>query len=200
MSLAEIGTHVLFGTQMAGCTTSEIALSRTVLPHLEGACYVWRIPFFRIPAVDAGDGDGRGSAVASEKNMRLACEKQACRMVLAGNILLPGRDWRHGANGVAVRVIEYRLDGVADAEPVHRLVTTTPGSRTEAPASELAALYHERWEIETAFDELKTHLRGARIVLRSKTPDLVHSGEFYSLLMAHFACTQPHARRSPQGR
>ena len=50
----------------------------------------------------------------------------------------------------------------------------------------LAALYHERWEIETAFDELKTHLRGARIVLRSKTPDLVRQ-EFYGLMMAHFA-------------
>ena len=55
-----------------------------------------------------------------------------------------------------------------------------------APAEELAATYHERWEIETAFDELKTHLRGARIVLRSKTPDLVRQ-EFYGLMMAHFA-------------
>ena len=50
----------------------------------------------------------------------------------------------------------------------------------------MAALYHERWEIETAFDELKTHLRGAQIVLRSKTPDLVRQ-EFYGLMMAHFA-------------
>ena len=50
----------------------------------------------------------------------------------------------------------------------------------------MAALYHERWEIETALDELKTHLRGARIVLRSKTPDLVRQ-EFYGLMMAHFA-------------
>ena len=56
----------------------------------------------------------------------------------------------------------------------------------QALATELAALYHERWEIETAFDELKTHLRGARIVLRSKTPDLVRQ-EFYGLLMTHFA-------------
>jgi hypothetical protein len=56
----------------------------------------------------------------------------------------------------------------------------------KAPAHELAALYHERWEIETALDELKTHLRGARIVLRSKTPDLVRQ-EFYGLLLAHFA-------------
>jgi hypothetical protein len=56
----------------------------------------------------------------------------------------------------------------------------------QAPAEELAALYHERWEIETALAELKTHLRGAKIVLRSKTPDLVRQ-EFYGFIMAHFA-------------
>jgi hypothetical protein len=55
-----------------------------------------------------------------------------------------------------------------------------------APAAELAALYHERWEIETALDELKTHLRGAQMVLCSKTPELVKQ-EFYGFLMAHFA-------------
>jgi hypothetical protein len=37
-----------------------------------------------------------------------------------------------------------------------------------------------------ALDELKTHLRGAQIILRSKTPDLVRQ-EFYGLLLAHFA-------------
>ncbi len=52
---------------------------------------------------------------------------------------------------------------------------------------ELAGLiYRARWEIETALDELKTHLRGARIVLRSKTPEGV-AQEFYGLLLAHFA-------------
>ena len=78
-----------------------------------------------------------------------------------------------------MRVIEYELDGVPDAEPIYRLVTTILEPK-EAPARELAALYPERWEIETALDELKTHLRGAQIVLRSKTPDLVQQ-EFYGL-------------------
>ena len=82
-------------------------------------------------------------------------------------------------------MIDYRLEGVADAEPIYRLVTTIL-DHSAAPAHELAALYHERWEIETALGELKTHLRGARIVLRSKTPDLVRQ-EFYGLLLAHFA-------------
>ena len=96
----------------------------------------------------------------------------------------PG-DQRRAQNGMVVRVIEYCLEGLEGAEPLYRLVTTVL-DHEKAPAEQLAALYHERWEIETVFDELKTHLRGARIILRSKTPDLVQQ-EFYGLLMAHFA-------------
>ena len=84
-----------------------------------------------------------------------------------------------------VRVIEYQLEAIDDAEEFYRLVTTILDP-APAPAEELAALYCERWEIEGALDELKTHLRGARIVLRSKTPELVRQ-EFYGLLLAHFA-------------
>jgi hypothetical protein len=77
------------------------------------------------------------------------------------------RDRRHQTNGIEVRVIEYCLEGVADAEPIYRLVTSILDYE-QAPAQQLAALYHERWEIETTLDEFKTHLRGANIVLRSK--------------------------------
>ena len=77
------------------------------------------------------------------------------------------------------------MEDVSGAEPFYRLITTILDPDM-APAAELAALYHERREIETALDELKTHLRGSRIVLRSKTPDLVKQ-EFHGLMMAHFA-------------
>ena len=66
-----------------------------------------------------------------------------------------------------VRVVEYRLDVPSDA--VYRLATTLLDPAA-APAAEVAALYHERWEVETASDEVKTR-PGA--ILRSKTPDLV---------------------------
>ena len=95
------------------------------------------------------------------------------------------RDRRHKTNGVVVRVVDYCLDGVEGAEPIYRVLTSILDHR-QAPAEELAALYQERWEIESALDELKTHLRGSKIVLRSKTPDLVRQ-EFYGLLMAHYA-------------
>ena len=98
----------------------------------------------------------------------------------------PGdKDRRHRAGGLRVRVVEYRLEGVADAEPLYRLVTTILDPQ-RAPAAALAALYHERWEIEGALAELKTQLRGARAVLRSKTPELVRQ-EVWGLLLAHFA-------------
>jgi IS4 transposase len=77
------------------------------------------------------------------------------------------------------------LPGVPDAEAEYRLVTNLL-EPDHAPALELAELYHERWEIETAFDEFKTHLKGGQRVLRSKTPELVRQ-EAWGLLLAHFA-------------
>ena len=120
-----------------------------------------------------------------KSNARLPRETSLTDGSYLSRIYASERDRRHKTNGVAVRVIDYRLEGVADAEPLYRLVTTLLDP-TAAPAEELAALYHERWEIETALDELKTHLRGVRIVLHSKTPDLVRQ-EFHGLMMAHFA-------------
>jgi IS4 transposase len=117
--------------------------------------------------------------------MRFPCEQRLADGSYLSRIYASERDRRHQTNAVCLRVIEYRLEGVADAEPIYRLVTNVLDAQ-QAPAQELAALYHERWEIEAALDELKTHLRGARIVLRSKTPELVRQ-EFYGLLMAHFA-------------
>ena len=100
-------------------------------------------------------------------------------------IYLSEKDRQYRTRGVGVRAIEYRLEGVADAEPLYRLGRTILDP-ARAPAAELAALYHERWEIEGALAELKTHLRGGRVVLRSKIPELVRQ-EFWGLLLAHFA-------------
>lgn len=87
--------------------------------------------------------------------------------------------------GISVRVIEYAMPGAADAQPRYRLLTTLLDPNV-APAMELAALYHQRWEIEAVFDELKTHLRQSKRVLRSKTPELVRQ-EFYGWVLAHYA-------------
>ena len=67
---------------------------------------------------------------------------------------------RHDEGGQVVRVIEYRLEGMAGAEPLYRLVTTLLDPAA-APATELAALYHERWESEGTFAEFKVSLARA---------------------------------------
>ena len=79
----------------------------------------------------------------------------------------------------------WRTAGAPSPATRYRLVTSI-GEPARAPPAELAALYHERWEIETAFDELKTHLRGAPRVLRSTTPDWVIQ-EAWGFLLTHFA-------------
>lgn len=86
---------------------------------------------------------------------------------------------------VRVRVIEYTLPGTNGEQTRYRLLSTLLDD-TKAPALELAAIYHERWEVESVFDELKVHLHQKRRVLRSKTADLVRQ-EFYGWVLAHYA-------------
>jgi len=186
VSLVENGTHVLFGTQMAGYGTSEMTLAKGVLPWLgQGMLCLADRYFFGFECWQQARATGSELLWRIKKNLRLPCEQRLADGSYLSRIYPSQEDRRRNTNGVVVRVIDYQLEGVAGAEPIYRLVTTILDPE-KAPAPELAALYHERWEIETALDELKTHLRGARIVLRSKRPDLVRQ-EFYGLLMAHFA-------------
>jgi len=186
VSLVESGTHVLFGSQMGGYSTGEITLAKGVLPWLhDGMLCLADREFFGFELWNQARATGTELLWRIRKNLRLPCEKRLADGSYLSRIYRTERDRRHKTNGVIVRIIEYCLEGVAGAEPIYRLMTTILDPEL-APAHELAALYHERWEIETALDELKTHLRGARIILRSKTPDLVRQ-EFYGFMMAHFA-------------
>jgi hypothetical protein len=186
VSLVENGTHVLFGSAMGEYQSGEITLARQVLRSLRrGMLCLADRNFFGFSLWNEAGKTGADLLWRVKKNLRLRCEHRLADGSYLSRIYASERDWRHQSNGVRVRVIDYRLEGVAGAEPIYRLVTTILDPR-QAPASELAALYHERWEIETALDELKTHLRGSKIVLRSKTPGLVRQ-EFYGLMMAHFA-------------
>jgi len=155
VSLAEIGTHVLFGTQMASYTTSEIALSRTVLPHLEkGMLCLADRNFFGFQLWKQAAATGADLLWRVKKNMRLVCEQRLPDGSYLSRIFASERDCRRKTNGVPIRVIDYRLEGVVGAEPIYRLVTTMLDPE-KALAPELAALYHERWEMETVFDELR---------------------------------------------
>ena len=186
VSLVENGTHVLFGTQVAGCDTGEITLAKQVLPSLKrGMLCLADRNFLGYALWRQAQATGADLLWRGKKHLRVNPEQALPDGSYLSRIYPSERDWRKKTKGVVVRVIDYKLDGIPDVEPLYRLVTTILDC-TKAPANELAALYHERWEIETALDELKTHLRGAQIILRSKTPDLVKQ-EFYGLMMAHFA-------------
>src|SRR6266516_182073 len=89
--------------------------------------------------------------------------------------------------GMWVRIISSRVtdERLGESGKVYRLVTTLLNPRV-APALELIALYHQRWEIELVIDEIKTHERAGRKVLRSKTPEGVRQ-ELYGIYLAHYA-------------
>jgi hypothetical protein len=184
VSLVENGTHVLFGTRMGATNMAEATLAEEVISSLgQGMLCLADRYFSGFDLWNRARGTGCDLLWRVSKSRRFKCEKRLPDGSYLSRIYFR-KDYK-GVKGVVVRVIEYRLEGVEGTEPVYRLMTTILDHEA-APAAELAALYHERWEIETALDELKTHLRGSKIVLRSKTPELVQQ-EFYGLIMAHFA-------------
>jgi hypothetical protein len=186
VALLENGTHVLWAAHMDQYATDELTLAERVIPSLRQGMLCMADRFFpsyklwRMAAKTGADLLWR-----TRQNARLDVEKRLPDGSYLSRIYASTSDRRNGRNGIVVRVIDYRLKDVEGSEPLYRLITTIL-DHEQGPAQELAALYHERWEIETALDELKTHLRGAQIVLRSKTPELVRQ-EFFGLLMAHFA-------------
>ena len=180
VSLVENGTHVLVGSRLGRYRDGETTLARQVVGTLaaEMLCLADRL-FFAYPLWQQARATGADLLWRVKKHLRLPCRQRLADGSYLSVVYPSARDRRHDTAGVT----EYTLPG--DAEDLYRVVTSILDP-AQAPAGELAALYHERWEIETALDELKTHLRGATIVLRSKTPDLVRQ-EFYGLLLAHFA-------------
>jgi hypothetical protein len=186
VALVENGTHVLFGARLGGFEEGETTLAHDALPALRpGMLCLADRQFFGHALWQEAAATGADPLWRVKRNLRLPRETVLGDGSYLTTIYPSEKNRRHRAEGVRVRVVEHRLEGIADAEPLYRLVTTILDP-AQAPATDLAALYHERWEIEGALAELKTHLRGARIVLRSKTPALVRQ-EFWGLLLAHFA-------------
>src|SRR5206468_2834956 len=113
------------------------------------------------------------------------------RRLVDGSVLAwvnPTRNAQYPSRqGMWVRIISSRVtdERLGEVGKVYRLVTTLLNPCV-APALELIALYHERWEIELVIDEIKTHERAQRKVLRSKTPEGVRQ-ELYGIYLAHYA-------------
>ena len=186
VTLVENGTHILFGARVGAYRLSEAQLAQEVLDELQSdmLCLADR-GFFSYRLWQRSTATGAELVWRVKRDLKLPVRQRLSDGSYLSKIYPSTQDRRLDRRGIWVRVIEYRLEGIEDAEPLYRLVTSILEVHA-APAVELAALYHERWEIESAFDELKTHLRGRQTVLRSKTPELALQ-EFYGLLLAHFA-------------
>jgi len=186
VTLVENGTHILFGAQVGAYRKSEAQLAQEVLNQLQSdmLCLADR-GFFSYRLWQRGTATGAELVWRVKRDLKLPVRQRLSDGSYLSQIYPSTQDRRLNRRGIWVRVIEYRLEGIEDAEPLYRLVTSILEVHA-APAAELAALYHERWEIESAFDELKTHLRGRQVILRSKTPELALQ-EFYGFLLAHFA-------------
>jgi hypothetical protein len=194
VGLVEGGTHATIAAAMGPYATGEQTLAGELL-------------------VGVGQGGGAGmllladrlfvgvklwrQATATGAELLWRAKTGTTAPKLPVDRVLPDGSWlsrmyaatdRRKRDPVVVRVIEYAIadPGRPQATGVtYRLVTTIldPGA---APAAELAALYHERWEVETTLDELKTHQRGAQVVLRSKSPEGVRQ-EVWAHLLVHYA-------------
>ena len=186
VGLAECGTHAIFDAEIDGCKTSEIEIARRLIARLTPGMLV---------LADRGFYGFRlwvqAAATGADLLWRVKTNLKPTHIQT-----LPDGSWlaqirptsgphRSTTEPLQVRVIDYTIDDGRDDPQEYRLLSTILDP-DEASAEDLAIAYAQRWEIENAFDELKTHQRGPRMVLRSKSPDLVLQ-EIWGHLCCHYA-------------
>jgi hypothetical protein len=182
VGLVECGTHVVFDAAIGPLRTGEHTLAREVFRSVEeGTLLLGDRGFFGVDLWKTAAATGADLLWRVRKDIVLAVVEQLPDGSYISEIF-DQRDIHHTKAGVRVRVVEYTI---ADREDVYRLITTILDP-AQAPATELAALYAERWEFESTLDEIKTHLGGSHLVLRSQHPDGAEQ-ELYGFLLVHHA-------------
>jgi hypothetical protein len=185
VAIAECGTHAIFDAAIGPYTTGENTLAGELVDHLKPGMLLLAdrgfcgYPLWARAAATGADLLWRAKSTMKPRHL----ETLPDGTWLAE--LRPGGNAGRTAVALIVRVIDYTVDDGRPNNETYRLLTTLVDP-DEAPAEDLAAAYAQRWEIEACFDELKTHQRGPRIVLRSKSPDLVLQ-EIWGHLCCHFA-------------
>jgi hypothetical protein len=187
VGFAECGTHAITGAAIGAYGDSEQALTRRLLGHLgPGMLCLAERGFAGHPLFSAAAATGPDLLWRARTNaVGPVLETFADGSLRSEIVATPDKHTR--TDVLSVRVVEYTVDDPGRPGTGERVrLITTIGDPDAAPADELAALYAQRWEIETALDELKTHQRGPRVVLRSKTPDGARQ-EIYGHLCTHYA-------------
>jgi hypothetical protein len=187
LALCELGTHAVCGLTIKPLCHGEPSMVGPLLDHLgPGMLLIWDRGFFSYELIAAVVRRGAHLLARVKSNTIL----QPIRRLWDGSYLAKlypsAADRRRDMRGLWVRVIEYTHDDPnrPGAGQRHRLITDLTNPQ-DMPAHEAPLVYHERWEEELAFDEIKTHLSNRVVPIRSKTPAGVVQ-EIYGLVLAHY--------------
>ena len=185
VGVVEVGTHAIIDAELGPCTTSEVELSKALLGRLQrGMLCLADRGFYGFNAWQAAAGTGADLLWRMRSTQRLDPFQVLADGSYLSKVYEVSNCKRRG-EGVVVRVIEYRIHDGRDNDRTYRLITTILDPAVLS-ATQCAMTYSERWEIENCLDELKTHQRGPRTVLRSKSPALVEQ-ELWGHLCCHYA-------------
>ncbi len=185
VALAECGTHAIFDAAVGPYTTAENTLAGELIDRLEpGMLLLADRGFCGFPLWQRAAATGADLVWRAKPNMKPRPLETLEDGSWLAELRPSGNAGRH-AEPLVIRVIDYQIDDGRRNDETYRLFTTITDPN-EASAVDLAAAYAQRWEIESAFDELKVHQRGPRTVLRSKSPGLVRQ-EIWGHLCCHFA-------------
>jgi hypothetical protein len=185
VAVAECGTHAVFDAVVGSYTTAENTLAGDLIDRLEpGMVLLADRGFCGFPLWQKAVATGADLLWRAKSNMQPRHVETLADGSWLAELRPSGNAGRH-ADPLIIRVIDYRIDDGRPNDETYRLFTTIVDP-DDVSAVDLAAAYAQRWEIESAFDELKVHQRGARTVLRSKSPDLVLQ-EIWGHLCCHFA-------------
>ncbi|MFE5828537.1 IS4 family transposase [Streptomyces erythrochromogenes] len=190
VALAECGTHAITRAALGPFTTAESVIARELFDALgPDDLLMADRGFAGLEQWRAASAGGADLLWRIKSNAVLPVRRELPDGSYLSDIVA-AKDHRKRTDPTVVRVIEYTLDdpGRPQHDAPYRLITTILDHEA-APAAELAALYNERWEIETTLDELKTHQRGPAQVLRSRSPDGVEQ-EVWGHLLVHHAIRQ----------
>lgn len=182
VTLLENGTHVLFGAELGSYSTSEAKLARKVVKRLptDALCMADRY-YFSYPLWLVALASGAALLWRMRADLILPKLKRLSDGSYLTKIYPSARARARDVDGIPARLITYC---VGKGREEYRLLCSIMDPR-KAPALQLVALYRKRWTIETVLAELKTRLRGPRVVLRSRVPNLTRQ-DFWGLLLAHF--------------
>jgi hypothetical protein len=185
VALAECGTHAMVDAEIDAYTTSELALARRLVDRLQpGMLLLADRGFTGFALWEQASATGADLLWRAKNNV----VPRQIKLLDDGSWLgeLRANNTKTDSPHVVVRVVDYDIDdGRGEPMGPFRLFTTLLDP-DEVSATQLAAAYAQRWEIESAFDELKTHQRGPKMVLRSKSPALVEQ-EIWGHLCCHYA-------------